>query len=86
MNRVWKRFLLKVGKVVGIIALGVSAIVGTILLLLWLGVNPNLAVPIVLLIGVVSPMIIIILYQVYKDCEDEVARENRKIMNDIRGF
>ena len=86
MSRVWKKFLLKVGTVVGIVVLGLSTIIGTIFLLIWLGVHPSLSVPLVLFLGVIAPMIFLILKQVYDDCKEEVARENRKIMNDIRGF
>lgn len=86
MSRVWKKFFLKIGKAVGGVLSVFFIVFGSIFGLIYLGVDPDFAIMIGLSVTIFIPMAGFILYQVYKDCKDEVNDENKKIMRDIRGY
>jgi len=86
MSRVWKKFLFKIFRAVAILFSGVFIIFGSIFALMFLGLSADASVIIVLSVTLFIPMLGFILYQVYTDCKEEVDRENKKIMRDLRGF
>ncbi len=85
MNRVWKKFFIKVGKVVAII--GGLFLYVTVLAALFsmFGVNPRLASFLIFAVGFGVPLVVMFLYTTYKDAKYEVERENRDILDKIRG-
>lgn len=85
MNRVWKRFFLKVGKTVAIVV-GLVAYVSILAFLFsFIGVNPRAVGLLIMLVGFGVPMTIFFLYTTYKDAEYEVKRENQELLNKIKG-
>lgn len=85
MNRVWKRFLFKVGKAVAIVV-GITAYIFSLIALFhFIGVNPRLASFLLFAVGFGVPLTIFSLYSTYQDAKYEVARENRDLLNKIKG-
>lgn len=85
MSRVWKRFLLKVGK--GVAA--ISYVLGSMFLggfiSDYLGYDPEAGILAGTLVMVVLPMIAFLLRDTYKDAKQEIEWENRKMMNALKG-
>ena len=79
-SRVWMRFLSKVGKflkfVFSVLA-GIAALIGFLALV---GVPGPIALCVGFIVGIISPMILIVLRDVYNDSKREVERENRELM------
>jgi archaellum biogenesis protein FlaJ (TadC family) len=86
MSRVWKKFLTRIATAVAVLISAVLIVVGSIVGLMAIGVNPDAAVMITLSVVFFIPMSFFILYQVYKDCKEDVEAENKKMMRELRGF
>lgn len=85
MSRVWKRFFLKVGKTVAIFGGLTAYVVALAFLFTMFGINPRLIGALIMLVGFGVPMLVFFLYTTYKDAKYEVERENRDLLNKIRG-
>ena len=85
MSRVWKRFLLKVGKGVAAISYVLGSMVLGGFISPWLGYDPEAGILVAALIMVVLPMIAFLLRDTYKDAKQEVEWENREMMRRIKG-
>jgi len=85
MNRVWKKFLMKVAKSFGLIfyLLGSMMIPGVAFL--YLGYDPELGVLAGLMLFVVIPMLVYIIRAMYKDAKYEVETENKQMMRALKG-
>lgn len=85
MSRVWKRFLLKVGKGVGIIFYILGVMLGGGFVSVWLGYpfEPGVLAGAVLFIAL--PMVSYVLHDIYRDAKQEIEWENRKMMNTLKG-
>jgi hypothetical protein len=86
MSRVWKRFLFKISKGVGIVAyilgsLGIGAVVS-----LWLGYDPQAGVLVGAGLFIFLPLITIVLRDTYRDSKEEVEQENRNILRALKGL
>ncbi len=85
MNRVWKKFFIKVGTIIAIIV----GILGYILVLAGLitlfGVNPRFASFLIFGVGFGVPMLVFFLYTTYKDAKYEVEYENKELLKKIKG-
>jgi hypothetical protein len=86
MNRVWKKFLIKISKTIALFLLAITIFVGVVVLLMFLRISFPFAMLFTLVICIFLPMIGILLKAVYDDCKIEVDRENKKIIRDLQGF
>ena len=86
IGRVWKKFLTRILKAVAVLTSAILIVVGSVFGLVAFGVTPDVAVLVTLSIVFFIPMIFFILYQVYKDCKEDVEAENKKMMRELRGF
>jgi hypothetical protein len=85
MSRVWKRFLLKVSKGVGVIAYVTGSMFAGGLTAGWLGFDIEAGIFAGAVVMVIFPMIAYLLRDIYRDAKQEVEWENRKMMNAIKG-
>lgn len=85
MNRIWKRFLIKVGK--GIAA--ISYFLGSMLLggfvTDWLGYGFEPGFTAGLIVMVIFPIIAVMLHDIYQDAVREVEWENKEMMRSLKG-
>lgn len=79
-KRVWLRFSVKVGKFLGFVLSMFAGIAMLGVLLTVVGVPFEIAVFVALIAGIISPMVYIVLRDVYKDAKLEVERENRELL------
>lgn len=85
MNRVWKRFLLKVSKPIAMLAYVILSMLGCGYIAYYFGVDPNIGVMFGAFGFVIFPMIFTILRDMYKTARYEVEQENRELINKIKG-
>lgn len=85
MSRVWKRFLIKVSKGVGVIAYVLGSMLAGGFIAGWLGVDIQAGILAGALVLVVLPMIAYMLRDLYKDAKQEVEWENRRMMSALKG-
>ena len=85
MSRVWKRFLIKVGKGVGAVAYVLSSMLIPGVIAGSMGYNPEWGILIGAGVFVIAPMIFYVIRDVYRDAKREVEWENRKMMNALKG-
>lgn len=85
MSRVWKRFLIKVSKGVGVIAYVLGSMFVGGLIAGWLGFDIEAGILAGAGVMVVLPMVAFLLRDVYRDAKQEVEWENRKMMNALKG-
>lgn len=85
MNRVWRRFLSKISwlGVAAVYLLAAMAMPSYVFHLL--GWDPNLGLAAGAFVFVLLPMIAFGLHEVYKDAKEEIERENRRLMNSLKG-
>jgi hypothetical protein len=83
VNRVWKRFLFKICKGLGVGAyvLGSMAVPGFISYKLGFPIELGMIAGATLF--VLLPMILFMIYDVYKDSKREIEYENRQLMNKL---
>jgi hypothetical protein len=85
MSRVWKRFLIKVSKGVGVIAYVLGSMFAGGLIAGWLGFDIKAGILAGAFVMVIFPMIAYMLRDLYRDAKEEIEWENRKMMNAIKG-
>jgi uncharacterized membrane protein YkgB len=85
MNRVWRRFLFKISKMLGVIAYVIGSMLLGGFVSLWLGYPAELGVMLGSLVFVVLPGAVFLLLDIYKDTKSEIERENRRLMRDLGG-
>lgn len=86
-SRVFKRFMKKVGKYIGIPILFIVCWVAvSIFISILFGIDPNAAFMITTISFVILPMVGFFVYTLYKDSKQEISDENKKLMRDLNGF
>jgi len=85
MNRVWKRFLIKVSKGVGVIAYVLGSMFAGGLLAGWLGFDIEAGIFAGVVVMVFLPMIAFLLRDLYRDAKQEVEWENKDLLRKIGG-
>lgn len=85
MNRVWKRFLNKVAKGVGIVAYVLSSMLIPAVIAGSMGYDPEWGILMGAGVFVIAPMILVHILLVYRDAKREVEWENREMMNTLKG-
>lgn len=86
-SRVFKRFMKKVGKYIGIPTLFIISWISiSILISILFSIDPNAALLITTVSFIILPMIGFFLYTLYKDSKREIAEENKQLMRDLNGF
>lgn len=85
MNRVWKRFLIKVAKGAGTVAYVVMSMLIPGVIAGSMGYDPEWGILIGAGVFVIAPMIFYMIRDVYREAKREVEWENREIMNALKG-
>jgi hypothetical protein len=83
MSRVWKKFLLKVGKGAAFVSYVVGSMVAGGFIAEWLIGDPDPGIFAGAFIFVILPMIVSLLRDIYRDTKAEVERENRELMRTL---
>jgi hypothetical protein len=85
MSRVWKRFLIKVSKGVGVIAYVLGSMFAGGFVAGWLGFDVEAGIFAGAGVMVFLPMIAYLLRDIYRDAKQEVEWENREMMRTLKG-
>lgn len=85
MNRVWRRFLFKISKMLGVIAYVIGSMLFGGFVSLWFGYPAELGIMLGSLIFLFLPGAVLALRDIYKDTKSEIERENRRLMRDLGG-
>lgn len=85
MNRVWKRFLTKVAKGVGIVAYVLLSMFIPGAIAESIGYDPGWGILIGAVVFMFLPMIFYMIRDVYRDAKREVERETREMLRTLKG-
>lgn len=85
MNRVWKKFFLKISKGILVIAYVLSVMIIPGFIFQYFGYSPELGTLFGSVMFIIVPMGCYILRDIYKDAKFEVERENREMLRAIKG-
>jgi hypothetical protein len=83
MSRVWKKFFIKVGKGLSVVAYVLGSMFVGGLIAGWLGFDIEVGIFAGAFVMVFLPMIAILLRDVYRESKLEVQIENNKIMQQL---
>jgi hypothetical protein len=83
MSRVWKKFFIKVGKGLSVVAYVLGSMFVGGLIAGWLGFDIEAGILAGATVMVFLPMIAFLLRDVYRESKLEVQIENNKIMRDL---
>lgn len=85
MNRVWKKFLMKIGKAIAVVAYLFTVTLGVGIIATYVGYNGEIAMVISVFVAIVAPIVVMMLHAEYQDSKWQVEQENREMMRNIKG-
>jgi hypothetical protein len=83
MNRVWKKFFIKISKGLSFFVYVISSMAIPAVIAAWLEYPPGIGIFIGSIIFLIIPGGIYLLRDIYKDCKREVEYENRDILRTL---
>lgn len=85
MNRVWKKFLIKIGKVVAALCYVLSVMIIPGFIAQYFGYDPGIGIVLGAVTFMLLPMCVIIVRDLYKEAKYEVEKENKDLLRTIGG-
>jgi len=85
MNRVWKKFLMKIGKAIAVVAYLFTVTLGVGIIATYVGYNGEIAMVISVFVAIVAPIVVMMVRDEYQDSKWQVEQENREMMRNIKG-
>tara|TARA_B110000305_G_C19294785_1_gene566040 strand:+ start:181 stop:444 length:264 start_codon:yes stop_codon:yes gene_type:complete len=85
MNRVWKKFLMKIGKAIAVVAYLLTVTLGVGIIATYVGYNGEIAMVISVFVAIVAPIVVMMVRDEYQDSKWQVEQENREMMRNIKG-
>lgn len=84
MSRVMKRFLLKIGKALGIVVYTVASLLAGAFIFDQLGLDPELGMYVSAMVLILFPIVVWMIKDMWRDAKREIEWENREVLNSFK--